>query len=320
MNDENVHATLKSSFMMKAGVLGQLPVFLAVAEHKSFTRAAKRLGVSPSAVSQAIARLERELGVTLVLRTTRSVNLSDVGARLADQARPLLGALDVALETLARSDAPRGVLRLNVPRLACQVVLAPLLATYCRQFPEMRVDVAVEDRNVDIVRHGFDAGIRLQEAIEKDMISVRLTPPIRFVVVGSKRYFAARGRPKHPRELVEHACIGWRSPTTGELYRWEFERRGRALEVDVDGPITANDGELLVACAEQGLGLCYVAEHELGTRREAGKLETVLDAFCPVVPGLFLYHPRAAQRVPKLAAFIEIARAALRALRTRSSP
>jgi DNA-binding transcriptional LysR family regulator len=147
-----------------------------------------------------------------------------------------------------------------------------------------------------------------------------LTRPIRFVVVGSKRYLAARGRPKHPRELVEHACIGWRSPTTGELYRWEFERRGRALEVDVEGPITANDAELLVACAEQSLGLCYVAEHELGGRLAAGQLETVLDPFCPEVPGLFLYYPRAAQRVPKLAAFVEVARAALRAPRTRPSP
>jgi DNA-binding transcriptional LysR family regulator len=308
--------------MMRGGALAQLPVFLAVAEQKSFTAAARLLRVSPSAVSQAIARLERELGATLVLRTTRSVNLTEAGARLAAEARPALGVVEVALDAIAqKSGEPQGVLRLNVPRLACQIALPPLLAQYAQRHPEMRVDVTVEDRNVDIVREGFDAGIRLREAVEKDMVTVRLSPPIRFVVVGSKRYLAARGRPKHPRELVDHACIAWRCPTSGELYRWEFEQRGRALEVDVDGPISSNDADVLSACAELGLGLAYVAEHEVRARLRAGKLETVLEPFCPEVPGLFLYYPRAAQRVAKLAAFVEVARnVLLRAPRTRSSP
>jgi DNA-binding transcriptional LysR family regulator len=178
------------------------------------------------------------------------VNLTDAGLRLASEAGP---ALEVAAQALGATASKRreigGVLRLNVPRLASRVALPPLIAAYTRDHPEMRIDAVVEDRNVDIVRDGFDAGVRLREAVEKDMVTTRISGPIRFVVAAAPSYLAKHGEPRHPRELVDHACIAWRSPTSGDIYRWEFESRGRAMEVGVTGPITSSDADLLVACA-----------------------------------------------------------------------
>jgi DNA-binding transcriptional LysR family regulator len=293
--------------------LAQLPLFVAVAEAKSFSRAATALGVSPSAVSQAVRRLERELGVTLLVRTTRSVNLTEAGARLFTRAGALVDEARGALaEARGAGDQPSGLLRLNVPRFGCRRLLMPLIVGYARAFPSVQVDVVVENRNVDIVKDGFDAGVRLFDAIEKDMLTIRVSPPVRFVVVGSPEYLARHGRPKHPRELVDHSCIAWRSPTHGSLYRWEFEQRGRAIEVGVAGPVTTNDDDVLAECARTGLGLSYVAEHEVTEELASGALETVLDAFAPRIPGLFLYYPRAARSVPKLASFVAYIRASRR--------
>lgn len=302
--------------------MGWIPSFVAVAEHKSFTRAARALGVSTSAVSQAVARLERELGVALLVRTTRSVNLTDAGRTLLASASPALTSVASTLANLADgADRPSGVLRLNVPRLACRVALGPVLGAYVRAHPRMQVEVTVDDRNVDIVEQGYDAGVRLRESLEQDMACVRLSPPIRFVVVASKRYLAEHGTPRHPRELVKHSCIAWQSPTTLSRYRWEFELSGRTLEVAVNGPIATNDADLLVTCALDHLGLAYVAEHEAASELASGRLATVLDAYCPEVPGLFLYYPRAAQRIPKLSAFVECAQKLLQRpkLRPRAS-
>ncbi len=298
-----------------AGSLAALTVFLTVAERKSFRAAAAVLGVSPSAVSQAISRLERDVGTALLVRTTRSVNVTEAGARLAERAG---GAVSVALGAIAEAAGeeatpPWGPLRLNVPHLACRAALPALVAAFTRAHPAARVEIRVDDRNVDIVREGFDAGIRLREAVERDMVTVRISPPFRFVVVGSKRYLAKRGRPKHPRELVAHDCVVWRSPTTNEVWRWELEHRGRMLEVAVDGPVSTNDEDMLVAAAREGLGLAYVAEHAVQADLAARGLEAVLEPFCPEVPGLFLYYPRAARNVPKLAAFVACARELQRA-------
>jgi len=300
---------MKPHLTIRGAALAQLPIFVAVAELRSFTAAARRLGLSTSAASQAVVRLETELGVTLLNRTTRSVNVTDAGARLLDEVAP---ALRVASAALANAKTERqglsGSLRLNVPRIACRVGLPSLLAEYARRHPEVRVEVEVEDRQVDIVKEGFDAGIRAHASIHKDMIEVRLTPPVHFAVVGSKRYFARHPKPKHPRDLVHHACLGWRSLAGGSEYRWEFSDKGRELEVSVRGPLLSNDTELLVACAERDLGLAFVVESEARRALEAGALETALDAYATSVDGLFLYFPTSARGEPKLRAFVECAR------------
>lgn len=305
MNPDDQHEVLKKSFTIERGLLGHLPVFLAVAEKRSFTRAAKELGLSASAVSQAIQRLEKEMGAALLVRTTRSVNLTEVGKRLAADARPALDRVAAALGSAQSDDRePRGVLRLNVPRLACHVVLPPILGAFARKHPRVHVDITVDNRNVDIVADGFDAGIRLRESVEKDMVAVRLSPAMRFVVVASKRYLANHPCPQHPRELVNHVCLGWRTPTSGILWRWEFQDGKREIDVAVDGPLSSSDPDLLIRAARDGLGLTYVAEHEALGDLQAGRLVRVLEEFSPEVHGLFLYYPRAARQVPKLAAFV----------------
>jgi DNA-binding transcriptional LysR family regulator len=298
--------------MIRGSALAQLPIFIAVAELRSFTAAARRLRLSTSAASQAIARLETELGVTLLHRTTRSVNVTEAGARLLEEAAP---ALRAATDALANAKTERqglsGSLRLNVPRIACRVGLPTVLAEYARRHPEVRVEVAVEDRQVDIVKEGFDAGIRARASIHKDMIEMRLTPPIRFAVVGSKRYFARHPKPKHPRDLVHHACLGWRPLGGNSEYRWEFSEKGRDLEVAVHGPLISNDTELLVACAERDLGLAFVVESEARRELAAGAVETALDDYATSVDGLFLYFPTSARGAPKLRALVECARQSL---------
>jgi DNA-binding transcriptional LysR family regulator len=290
---------------MDRGLLAQLPVFLAVAEKKSFTRAARELGISASAVSQAIQRLEKEMGAALLVRTTRSVNLTEVGRQLAADAKPAVEQMAAALGSAQSDDRePSGVLRLNVPRLACHVVLPPLLEAFARKHPRVHVDVTVDNRNVDIVAGGFDAGIRLRESVQKDMVAVRLSAAVRFVVVASKRYLAKHPRPQHPRDLVQHACLGWRAPTSGTLGRWEFQEGKRTIEVAVEGPLSSSDPDLLIRAARDGLGLTYVAEHEALGDLDAGRLVRVLTEFSPEVHGLFLYYPRAARQVPKLKAFV----------------
>lgn len=302
---------MKHSFTMDRGVLAQLPVFLAVAEQKSFSRAARELGISASAVSQAIQRLEKEMGAPLLVRTTRSVNLTEVGKRLVADAKPAVERVAAALGSAQSDDRePSGVLRLNVPRLACHVVLPPILGAFARKHPRVHVDVTVDNRNVDIVADGFDAGIRLRESVQKDMVAVRLSKAVRFVVVASKRYLANHGKPEHPRDLVNHACLGWRTPSSGTLGRWEFQDGEREIEVAVEGPLSSSDPDLLIRAARDGLGLTYVGEHEAFADLQAGRLVRVLTQFSPEVHGLFLYYPRAARQVPKLAAFVACIREA----------
>jgi DNA-binding transcriptional LysR family regulator len=299
---------MKQDFIVEG--LVALPTFVAVAETKGFSAAARRLGVSPSAVSQTIVKLEASVGTPLLVRTTRKVNLTDAGRALLSEVQPALRQAKAALDQ-ARSGSRevRGRLRLTVPRLACSA-LAEILARYRESCPEVDVEVEVDDRNVDIVEQGFDAGIRLIESVDRDMVTVRISEPVRFLVYGSKRYLAEQGRPTHPSELVRHRCLGWRSPTTGELYAWEFVVAGKEIEVVVEGPLVTNDAALAIAAAEQGLGLCYIAEGEVPT---SSRLEVVLASFCPTVPGLFLYYPASARRDPKLRRFVECARERRRA-------
>lgn len=290
-----------------------LSAFLAVAEAGGFTGAAARLGVSPAAVSQAVKVLEGRLGTLLFVRTTRRVGLTEAGVALLARIGPATAEIAAAVEAAgAMASEPAGLLRLTVPRMAVPLVVEPVVAALRRSHPRIAVEIAVDDATVDVTARGYDAGIRIGEYVERDMVAVRLTRDIAWSVVGSPAYLAARGRPERPEELTGHEAIRYRFPTSGVLYRWEFEREGRALTVDPPGSLIVNDGDLLLAFARAGLGLSYVADIAVAAELASGELEQVLQPFLPRTPGLFLYFPRRAQDQPKLRAFIDVARAVLK--------
>lgn len=287
-----------------------LTAFLAVAQHRSFTAAGASLGVSPAAVSQAIRALEARVGVALFQRTTRRVAPTEAGAALHARLRPAAAEIHEAMEALgAYRDRPMGLLRLTSPRMAVPLILEGLLPAFRRAYPEVAVEVSVDDSNIDLVAEGFDAGIRIGEAIEKDMVAVRLTRDIAWSVVGSPAYFERMGRPATPEALTGHQAIRFRFLTSGGIYRWEFEREGREFSVDVGGGVTVNDAALMIALARDGAGLAYVADLHAEADLAAGRLERVLTAYLPTSPGLFLYFPARAQTQPKLRAFIDMAAA-----------
>lgn len=297
---------------MLDGVYARVPVFVAVAEHRSFSAAARSLGISPSAASQAVASIERGLGVSLFARTSRSVRLTSEGERLLAVVQPSLEAmLDAMTELRTNRDEPCGTLRLNVVRIACRIGLPPVLAELTRRHPRLRVQITVDNRPIDIVGGGFDAGVRVKEAVRSEMVRTRLTGPIRMVVVGSKAYLRHHGRPMHPRDLARHTCIGW-SFTGSGARRWPFRDERGGFEIGVQGPIVADDADLLATCAEQDLGLVYVAEPEVRRQLESGRLVSVLDDYTPAVEGLFLYHPSTASRVANVRALLQCARAVAR--------
>jgi len=287
----------------------QLQAFLVVARLQSFSSAARELGVSRSAVSQSVRQLEEQLKVVLLARTTRSVSLTDAGRRLVDGAGPALRQAVAALtEVSARQGEAVGRLRLSVPRAALPFVIDPVLPEFRARHPRIEVEVAVEQRFVDIVAEGFDAGVRLTEAIERDMVQVRLTDSFRFVVVGAPEYLAEHGTPHRPEDLLEHDCITFRSQTTGALYAWELERGRRTWRVPVRGGVVSNDTLLCASMAEQGLGLAYAFEPMVLDQLRAGRLKRVLEQYAPIVPGFFLYFPSPARRSTPLRLFVEAAK------------
>ncbi|MFY0566011.1 LysR family transcriptional regulator [Archangium lansingense] len=294
---------------MKTALLPQLQVFLAVARLRSFTGAAREFGVSTTAVSQSVRQLEEQLRVVLLTRTTRSVSLTDAGRRLVEGAGPGLGqALTALREVSAQPGEAVGRLRLSVPRMAVPFLITPVLPTFCARHPRVEVDVVIEDRFVDIVAEGYDAGVRLSEAIERDMVQVRLTDAFRFVVVGAPSYLARRGTPQRPEDLLRHECITFRSQTTGALYSWELERGRRTWRVPVRGGVVTNDIHLPVSLAEEGLGLAYAFEPVVAEQLRTGRLVLVLEPYAPTVPGFFLYFPSRAQRSTPLRLFVEAAK------------
>ena len=296
--------------MSSAGPLPQMASFLAVARLRSFSSAARELGVSRSAISQAVRQLEDQLRVGLLARTTRSVSLTDAGRRLVEGVGPAFAQVNAALAEVAAGPGEAvGRLRLSVPHGAVPTVIEPLLPTFRARHPRVQVEIVVEDRLVDIVAEGFDAGIRLSEIIERDMVQVRLTPPFRFVVVGAPKYLKRHGTPQRPEDLLQHECVTYRSQTTGALYAWELERGRRTWRVPVRGGFVSNDGPLCVALARAGHGLVYAAEPFVADDVRRGRLRVVLDGYAPPVPGYFLYFPRSAQRAAALRLFIESARA-----------
>jgi DNA-binding transcriptional LysR family regulator len=295
--------------------------FLAVAERSSFRAAAADLGVTPAAVTQAVRALEKRLGLPLFQRTTRRVSLTEVGGTLLARLKPAATEITESLDALgALRTQPSGLLRLSVPRMALPLVIEPLLPEFRRAYPDVAIEVDVDDGAVDLMAGRFDAGIRLGEFVERDMIAVRVTPDVQWSVLGSSAYFARRGRPETPEDLINHECIRFRFPTSRALYRWEFERDGREFSIDPPGKIVVNDSALMHSLALAGAGLIYatdlIAEHEL----EQGRLERVLERHLPKTPGLFLYFPSRSQMQPKLRAFIDAARSLAKRRSRAGSP
>ncbi|MGR4843527.1 LysR family transcriptional regulator [Rhizobium sp. LARHSG275] len=290
-----------------------LTEFLAVADARSFTAAAASLGVTPTAVSQTIRALEVKLGVPLFVRTTRRVALTEAGAALFQRVRPAAADISDAFDMLGGfRDRPLGHLRLTVPRMAVPLIVTPLLPQFRNAYPDISVEISVDDAAIDITARGFDAGIRIGEAIEKDMIVMRLTSDIIWTVVGSPGYLARYGRPVTPEDLTRHQAIRYRYPTSGVIYRWEFERDGHDFSVDAPGSLMVNDFLLLLELAEAGLGLAYLPDISVGEAVTSGRLERVLDPFLPTTPGLFAYFPARSQTQLKLRVFLDMATALLR--------
>src|SRR5437870_3733943 len=284
--------------------LNILAVFLAVAEEYSFTKAAKRLGVSPSAMSHAIRGLEEGLGVRLLSRTTRSVAPTEAGEQLLARLRPALTDVQDALDQLSGlRDKPAGRVRLLVPRLAGTTVLGPKLAKFTRDYPDVVLDITADDSRLDIVAGGFDAGIDFGEYIQKDMIAVRVSKDHRAAIVGAPAYFKAHPKPKTPHDLLKHRCVNFRHGTAG-LYRWEFDKGKKSLSVSVNGPLIVDDVETLIRAAIDGVGLAFVSDDRVISQLESGDLVSVLDDWCQPFPGFFLYYPSRRQQPAALSALI----------------
>ncbi|MBT1847210.1 LysR family transcriptional regulator [Enterobacter ludwigii] len=285
--------------------LNLLPLFLAVAEEHSFSAAAERLGVTRSAVSQGIRRLEDTFGTLLVMRTTRSVNLTEAGERLRKSLSVPLSTIDAACEDVLSDNGPRGHLKIAVTSIAEEFLSGPLLASFAAANPAVTIDIVVSDDEFDIVAAGYDASVRLGDVIEKDMIAVPLTGQQREVVVASPTYLAAHRAPRHPRELIRHRCIGWRPSPDVAPYRWEFEEAGIPFDVAVEPHITTNDLRLMLRLALAGGGITFATYETFRPFIEKGQLVSLLDDFLPPFPGFYLYFPQRRNMAPKLRALIE---------------
>lgn len=294
---------------MRGSDYAELRAFVAVADHGSFARAAAQLGLSPSALSQTIKNLEERMGVRLLNRTTRSVAPSQEGERFLANLRPALADLGAAVEDIGQlRGVPSGVLRINATRIAAVQYLAPRIGSFLEAYPDITLDVVAEDRLVDIVAEQFDAGVRLGEMVEKDMIAVKLTGDVEMMVVGSPEYIERCGTPASPRDLRQHSCINFRWPTDLSLYRWEFERGNEKLEAAVTGPLIVNDPDIALPAVLAGAGLAYLFEHQVRALVESGQLIRVLKQWSPPFPGFYLYYPGRRQLSPLLRAFIDFFR------------
>jgi DNA-binding transcriptional LysR family regulator len=287
--------------------LGELSAFKTVAEERSFTRAAARLGISQSALSHSMRGLEKRLGLQLLARTTRSVSPTAAGAALLQELAPALERIERAVaETLQQRERPAGRIRLVLPRTATQMVLLPKLAHFTRTYPEIVLEVTSSNDPIDIVAAGYDAGTQLGEFIQRDMIAVRVTGEMRLAVVGSPQYFKTHPPPRKPHDLKDHACIGFRF--SNSLYRWEFEKGRKALTVSPQGPASFDDPDLVIQAVLNGVGIGTAVEDTLTEPIANGSLIQVLKDWCPTFPGYFLYYPSRRNQPAALAALIETLR------------
>ncbi|MEG0112604.1 MAG: LysR family transcriptional regulator [Comamonas sp.] len=296
---ENAHRPKNGDFFAFA-------VFLAVASRESFRGAAIDLDITPSAVSHSVKGMEQRLGVRLVNRTTRSVSLTEAGERLAAKLRPAMTAIEDALRDVDQlRQMPRGTVRINASEGAIRIVLLPILAQFLKMYPEVQLDIVSDGRLSDIIGEGFDAGIRLAEAVPKDMISVPLGGDVRFAAVASPQYVAEHGCPQVPQDLYRHACVRFRFES-GKIYRWEFERHGASEVIDVKGPLTLTDQPLMVEAAMDGVGIAFVPDHLVQHALKDGRLIRLLEDWCPPFPGLCLCYSGHRQISTALRALIDM--------------
>ncbi|HEY2009014.1 MAG TPA: LysR substrate-binding domain-containing protein [Rhizomicrobium sp.] len=294
---------------MRREELGDLAAFLAVAEEKSFTRAAARLGISQSALSHTIRRLETRLDLRLLTRTTRRVAATDAGERLIETLRPALAEIDGRLTALsALREKPAGTIRITSSEHVAEAILLPTLTKLLPDYPDIKVELSIDYGLTDIVAERFDAGVRLGEQVAKDMIAVPIGPEQRMAVVGTPSYFARHAAPKTPQQLSEHICINLRLPTRGGLYAWEFEKGARKLNVRVEGQLVFNTARLIVQSAIAGMGLACLPEDGLKDEIKSGRLVRVLGDWCPPFPGYHLYYPSRRQQSPAFALLVEALR------------
>jgi DNA-binding transcriptional LysR family regulator len=307
--------TINPSSGARAVDPAQLPgvaAFARVAQQASFSKAAAELGISPSALSQAVRSLEARIGMRLLDRTTRRVGLTEAGAQFLRRVLPALEQLGTAFGELDElRGQPTGTLRISLPRLAMKLVVAPLLREFCDAYPQIRLDLIADDRFVDLIGEGFDAGIRFGESLAQDMIAVRASGELRIAVVGSADYFRRHPKPLAPADLHRHACLRFRF-NSGLIYRWEFGRDGKDIDIDVDGPLLCNDNALMVEAARQGVGLAHVMEDLVRDEIADGSLVRVLADWCPAFPGFYLYYSNRAQMPLKLRVLIDFLQAKLR--------
>src|SRR5271170_4132327 len=287
--------------------LGELSVFATIAEERSFTRAAARLGISQSALSHSIRGLEKRLGIQLLARTTRSVSPTAAGTALLRELGPALERIERAVaETRKQRESPAGRIRLIIPRTATQMVILPKLAQFARTYPDIVLEVTSSNDPVDLVAGEYDAGVQLGEFIQRDMIAVRVTKEMRLAVVGSPAYFGSNSVPRHPRDLKDHSCIGFRF--SNGLYRWEFEKRGKTLTVSPQGTVSFDESDLVAQAVLDGVGIGAVLEESVKELIAKRRLIQVLKDWCPIFPGFFLYYPSRQNRPAALSALIETLR------------
>ncbi|HZG19741.1 MAG TPA: LysR family transcriptional regulator [Herbaspirillum sp.] len=292
---------------MRGSDFAELKAFVAVVERQSFARAAEHLGLSPSALSQTIRQLEGRIGARLLNRTTRSVAPSASGELLYRRVAPLFREMAAAVaEASEATGKMSGTLRINTLGIAARTLIAPRLSRFHQAHPDVILDIVVDDALADIVEGRFDAGIRVGNRLEKDMVAVRLTPDLNMVAVASPDYLARRGTPRTPADLHQHTCINWRLQMDGRHYRWEFKKRGRQMEVAVDGPVVTNHADIGIAAALDGLGIAYHFERDgVAELLEQGRLVQVLADWSISRPGLYLYYPNRRHRPALLGAFID---------------
>ena len=294
---------------MRRDDLVDLNAFLAVAEERSFTRAAARLGTSQSALSHTVRRLEARVGVRLLARTTRSVAPTEAGERLLRSLGPAFAGIDAELAGLSElRDKPAGQVRITAGDHAAETTVWPALARFLPNYPDIKVEICIENGFTDIVAGRFDAGVRLGESVEKDMIAVPIGPEVRMIVVGSPAYLAGRKPPRVPQDLAAHPCINLRLPTVGGLYAWEFEKGARKLRVRVEGQLAFNDIRLVRAAALDGFGLAYLFEDDVAGQLERGELVELLADWTPPFPGYHLYYPSRRQQSPAFALVVDALR------------
>jgi DNA-binding transcriptional LysR family regulator len=294
---------------MRGNTFNDLTGFLAVANERSFTKAAAKLGVSQSALSHTIRDLEERLGVRLLTRTTRSVAPTQAGERLLHTIGPRFEEIDAELAALsALREKPTGTVRITIGEHAAETILWPALAAFLPRYPDIKVELIVDYGLTDIVTERYDAGVRLGEQVAKDMVAVRIGPELRMAVVGAPSYFERRPRPKRPQELTAHECINIRLPTYGGIYAWEFEKRGRGLKVRVEGQLVFNNMTLRMNAVMAGFGLAYLPEDQVRTQLADGRLIRVLADWCPSFPGYHLYYPSRRQPTPAFSLLVEALR------------